>query len=615
MEDQPSNLHAWNSAQIRGHPSWIGAQTVGKNSQQPEISLGGVQGRRCLIRQLTNSPKAPSGNVAAHCVHDFFQPLMTQAVDAQRTLVERLADPTWHGPQCHRVRLVETHISYVLLTGTFAYKIKKAVKLGFLDFTTLAARRFFCQEEIRLNRRLAPSLYLDVVAICGTLSEPRWDRSGPAIEYAVRMREFPEHALLPAAIARGAIDPEQIGALAERIAAFHGSARRALPHTRHGTPADVLELAIDNFRDLAALETPALRPWLTFLEGWTRREFVRLEASLERRRRQGRVRECHGDLHLGNIAMIEGTATPFDCIEFNERMRWSDVMSDAAFLSMDLGAHGRADLADRFLNCYFEESGDYDGARVLRFFVVYRAMVRAKVAMLRAGQTPDVAGRAAQQAAAIRFLRIAAVAARAHSSAIVIMHGFSGSGKTTVARQVAAALDGVQLRADVERKRLFGLGRLARTGATLAAGIYSAEATRQTYERLASLARTIVESGYVAIVDASFLSRRQRDRFRGLAQAAGLPFVIVDCTAPIRIMVERIGSRAKRADDASEADRDVLVHQIETADPLAEEERQAVAACDTSTLPSWWLPRPLIDNLRERLREADDHSPRTVELS
>lgn len=432
-------------------------------------------------------------------------------VDAQRRLVARLADPATHGPHCRRTRLIETHISFVILTGVFAYKIKKAVDLGFLDFSTLAARRFFCQEEIRLNRRLAPSIYLDVIPVTGTVDAPRLGGDRPVLDYVVRMREFPQHAVLSAAVARGAVTPDQIAALAERIAAFHGAARVALPHTRFGTPSDVLELALENFRDLNRLAhaTP-LRRTLDALETWTLREYARIEALLGARRHRGFVRECHGDLHLGNIAMVDGVATPFDCIEFNERMRWSDVMSDVAFLVMDLRASARADLADRFHNRYFEETGDYEGMGVLRFFVVYRAMVRAEVAFLSAQQTAAAAARAAHVATGVRFVRVAASAARDVRPAVVVMHGVSGSGKTTVAGAAAAATRGIHIRADVERKRLFGLGRLARTASTLGAGIYSPDATRQTYDRLAALARTAVDQGYPAIVDGAFLKRWQR---------------------------------------------------------------------------------------------------------
>jgi aminoglycoside phosphotransferase family enzyme/predicted kinase len=530
--------------------------------------------------------------------------------DAQRILIERLADPAFHGAHCRHVRVVETLISYVLLTGTYAYKIKKAVDLGFLDFTTLAARRFFCQEEVRLNRRLAPSLYLDVVAVTGTPEAPRFGGTDRPIEYAVRMREFPAHALLPAVIARNRLSVEQIGALGERIARFHQSASRVRPHTRFGTAPDVLGLALENFRDLRMIPAhPTAQRILGPLEAWTNTEYAHREALIEARRHHGFVRECHGDLHTGNIAVIENVATPFDCIEFSERMRWSDVMSDVAFLVMDLEAHGRSDLADRFLNRYLETSGDYEGLGLLRFFVVYRALVRAKVAMLRAMQPQDAGARAAEQAAAARFLRIAVGAAHSSRFAIVITHGVSGTGKTSVAGRLAAELRGIHVRADVERKRLFGLAPLARTRSSLGSGIYSAAATQQTYERLAALARRIAEFGYVAVIDASFLKRLHRDRFRSLAAATGAPFVIVKCTALRRTLIERITSRAARDDDASEADREVLSHQLETAEPLERDEHPFVVACDTSALPRGSVPRAVVEEIRRRVCRPISREP------
>lgn len=520
----------------------------------------------------------------------------------QQILVSRLADPAFHGPHCRAVRLIETHISFVILTGTFAFKIKKAVALGFLDFRRLSSRRFFCQEEIRLNRRLAPSIYLEVVAITGTPETPRLGGDGQAIEYAVRMREFPQHALLSAVVARGALTVDHVDRLAAAIAAFHHAARPAFPHTRFGTPSDVLALARENFDDLAPrVESPVLQRILSSLRDWTEHEQTRLAAILDARRHHGFVRECHGDLHLGNIALVGNVPTAFDCIEFNERMRWSDVMSDVAFLTMDLEANGRVDLADRFLNRYLEDSGDYEGLALLPFFVVYRAMVRAKVAMLQAAQHADPAARAAQVASAARFMRRAVRTARRPAPALVVTHGFSGSGKTSVARALSARVQGIHIRADVERRRLFGVDKLARTGATLAAGIYSAEATRRTYDRLAVLARAVWTAGYVPIVDAAFLTRRQRERFRSIAAAAGIPFVILDCTAPVPTLLDRISARSARADDASEADADVLVHQMETADALDADEHRFVVPCEMGGVPPGALPPGLVDEVRRRM--------------
>ncbi|MCE9639634.1 MAG: phosphotransferase, partial [Betaproteobacteria bacterium] len=287
-------------------------------------------------------------------------------------------------PVC-RARLIQTHISWVLLAGSYAYKIKKPVDLGFLDFTTLAARRHYCEEELRLNRRLAPELYLEVVPITGTPQQPAIGGTGAAIEYAVKMKEFAQSAVLDNAIARGDIKHADIETLARTIADFHAQLAPQECAKACDLDMSVLPPALENFEQMlplpgAADDSETLRG----IRDWTLREYQVLGALFEQRRAAGFVRECHGDLHLGNIVMIDGAAVPFDCIEFNPALRWMDVMNEVAFLMMDLDAHGRRDLAFTFVNAYLETSGDYAGVRLLPFYFVYRAVVRAKINLMRA---------------------------------------------------------------------------------------------------------------------------------------------------------------------------------------------------------------------------------------
>jgi len=255
----------------------------------------------------------------------------------QARLVRALTNPGLYGDSCTGVRVIETHISYVLLTGQFAYKIKKAVALPFLDFTTLAARRLYCERELDLNRRLAPQIYLQVLAITGTADVPRLHGEGPVIEYAVKMREFPQEALLTCVLARGELTTDHIDSLAATVAAFHTSSARAREHSRFGSPKAVLELAVENFTEIEPLLADDSDQYaIADLRRWTEREHTLRAPLFAGRQRHGFVRECHGDLHLGNIALVDGRVTVFDCIEFNEDMRWSDVMADVAFLVMDL---------------------------------------------------------------------------------------------------------------------------------------------------------------------------------------------------------------------------------------------------------------------------------------
>ena len=500
-------------------------------------------------------------------------------MDEQARLIRALTDSALY-ESCTGVRVIETHISYVLLTGRFAYKIKKAVELGFLDFTTLAARHFYCERELELNRRLAPAIYLRVVAITGTIDRPRIGGDGPAIEYAVQMREFPQEGLLARVLERGDLNRAHIDTLASIVAAFHGSAAAAGSDSRFGSAATVFDLAIENFTEIDPLvEDDVDRRVVADLRRWTEREHALRARQFAERQRRGRVRECHGDLHLGNIALVDGNVTIFDCIEFNDAMRWSDVMADVGFLVMDLEDRGRPESAARFLNAYLERTGDYDGLQVLRFYIVYRAMVRAKVGYMRARQTEDPETRQMTIAECRGYLQLARRCAEFATPRIVITHGLTGSGKTTGSEALVESMGAIRIRTDVERKRLHGLAPDARSGSGLHAGLYSAAETERTYARLAELTRIVVGAGYPAIVDGTFLRRRERDRFRDLAEQLGVPFSIADFVASPETLRARVEQRHATGSDASEADVHVLELQLKTAEPLTADERAAAAVC------------------------------------
>ncbi|MCM2328846.1 MAG: AAA family ATPase [Lysobacter sp.] len=500
--------------------------------------------------------------------------------------VERLRSPGCYAHAAGEVELLETHISWVLLAGEFAYKIKKPVSLGFVDFSTLAARRFFCEEELRLNARTAPAIYLEVVPITGTPERPVMGGEGEAFEYAVKMRRFPQEALLDRVAKAGRLDAGVVEAFARSVAQFHANVARAGADGAFGSAAAILAEAVDNFAQLELLDTlddaRANRQWLA---SWTLREFNRLEPRFAGRKHDGFVRECHGDLHLGNVALLEGRPVPFDAIEFNESFRWIDVMNEVAFPAMDLFHHGLANLAYRFLDAYLDATGDFGGLRLLRFYLVYRAMVRAKVSCIRAHQAGVDAQDRERSAGAYRgHLEMARRLARPPRPALVVMHGLSGSGKTTVSQALVESLGGVRLRSDVERKRLHGLGGAARTGSAPGEGLYTPQADRITYGRLSALAGEVLDAGWPAIVDAAFLKRAWREMFREFARVRGVPFVLVACAAPEEVLRERVARREREGHDASEAGLAILERQFASIEPLATDELDSALIADSQRL-------------------------------
>ncbi|MBI1887834.1 MAG: AAA family ATPase [Nitrosomonadales bacterium] len=489
-----------------------------------------------------------------------------------------LTDPSCYEHAVKQVRLIETHISWVLLTGEYAYKIKKPLNLGFLDFSTLAQRKQACAEEVRLNRRLAAETYLGVVAITGSqaaphINGPHISNQSEPIEYAVQMRQFPPDATLDRLDERGELGIEQIDQLAARLAQFHltecASASAASPW---GGPDKISRPVAENFQLLfARLRDTAEVRRLTVLQSWSSAEHERLAPLMRERKRNGWVRECHGDLHLGNLAWVDGQLLIFDCIEFSPALRWIDVISEVAFCFMDLLHRQRNGLAMRFLNAWLEASGDYAGMALLRYYAVYRSLVRAKVAALRSGQTGngnDAAGRAE----VISCLQLAESLTGSVPLQLWITHGLSGSGKTTLTQSLLQEQGMIRLRSDVERKRLAGLGALAHSGSGVKQGLYTQHASRHTYEQLARLAEGLLDAGWPVIVDAACLARWQRDLFRDLAQRRGVPFRILDLRADHAALRQRISLRSTQGKDASEADLRVLQRQIETAQPLDADE-------------------------------------------
>jgi aminoglycoside phosphotransferase family enzyme/predicted kinase len=493
-------------------------------------------------------------------------------------LVTALLNPGAYGHDAADVRLVETHISWVFLTGRYAYKVKKPIKLPFLDFSSLEQRRHFCEQELALNRRLAPQLYLEVVPIGG---RPEAARIGatPAIDYAVKMRQFPDDARLDRQLAAGTLPDAALLDFAAKLAAFHASE----PALRGQRPEDVARAtaaaAEENVRELLdeTRDHGDVHERVAKLADWTRRRAQELLPHFAARYESGAHKDCHGDLHLENLLIEGGAVVAFDALEFDPALRQIDVLRETSFLAMDLAAHGRSDLAFRFLTRYLEAGGDYDGLEVLPFYAAYQALVRAKVRAMKAAQT----GEAFAPEQFLPYVEIAEACARERRPLLLITHGYSGSGKTTITEQLLGRVPALRVRSDLERKRLHGLAAAERSGSAVGGGLYTSAASTATYERLAQIADRALRSRIDLIVDAAFLHTAEREPFRALAERRDARFAILDCAAPEMDLRERIAARAAQGRDASEATSAVLDHQLAHSDPLTAAERAAAVTVRT----------------------------------
>jgi aminoglycoside phosphotransferase family enzyme/predicted kinase len=496
-----------------------------------------------------------------------------------QALVQALQQPALYEHPVNRFEVIETHISWVLLTGDYAYKIKKPVNFGFLDFSTLAKREYFCREELRLNRRLAPHLYLDIVAIGGTPDSPVMAAATGVFEYAVKMRQFDEAARLDHLLAADKLMPTHIDQLADVLASFHQTVAMAETPDEFGTPDTVYHFVDENFQQIRPLlDTEQHSEQIGLLdniEGWCQQSFQSLRGQISERKRCGFVREGHGDAHLANMVLIDNEVVLFDCLEFNPQLRWIDVISELAFAVMDLDDRGKPGYGWRLLDRYLQRTGDYDGLGLLRFYQVYRACVRAKVAALQRQQAGSDEEHQSSWKEFCSYLDLAESYTHQTQPVVVCCHGVSGAGKTTVSQQLLEQLPLIRLRSDVERKRLFGRSLDARTPEADKETVYGIEATRETFARLANLAGGILASGFGVIVDATFLRRAEREQFAELARKQNLPFRLLEVTAPDALLRERILQRAGQDNDASEAGLDVLQRQQDFREPLSPTEAES----------------------------------------
>lgn len=474
-----------------------------------------------------------------------------------------------------RLELIETHISQVVLTGPFAYKIKKPVRFDFVDYSTLENRRGFCFREVELNRRFAPEIYLGVVALrkvnsaiefgAECLNEAGQTAGTPPVEYAVKMRQFSQDRIAAARLSQPDLSSAAVQQFGRDLAVVHQNVPRLAADHLPGFVDRFAHDVNDNFAVLGAAYANDSRGELTRrLEVWSREQLERTRPLLERRCLDGMVRLCHGDLHLRNIVVLDGRLVPFDGIEFNENLQWIDILNETAFAVMDFAARGRPDLGWRLLDGWYSETGIDEGVGLLRLFLVYRALVRAKVTWLNPHNHPAGDSADAYKGTWDKYLEVAARFAFGIEPRLAITHGVSGSGKSTRALQWIDSYGGLRVRSDVERLR---------GGKPDAASRYSQVARDEVYDRLLVLAGEILEAGLPVVVDATFLSAMQRTRFRSLAARLGVPFDIIECDAPFEELCRRL---RERKGDPSEATIEVLRRQLEIRDPLDDNERQLI---------------------------------------
>ncbi|KGF71719.1 hypothetical protein DO97_15970 [Neosynechococcus sphagnicola sy1] len=473
------------------------------------------------------------------------------------------------------IQLLQTHVSYVLLTGDYAYKLKKPVNFGFLNFSTLEQRQHFCTEELRLNQRGAGNLYLAVLPITQAGSQFQLEGPGETVEYTLKMRQFPQEGLFLHRFEQGLLTTVEMEELGRVVAAFHAQSQTSAYIDSFGEISQIRAAIDENYQQTEKyVGGPQTQAQYQATRHFTDEFFAGRQAFFASRIQNHWIRECHGDLHLRNICVWNHQILLFDCIEFNEPFRFVDVMYDVAFTVMDLEARHRPDLGNAFLNTYIEQTGDWEGLQALPLYLSRQAYVRAKVTsfLLDDPTIPAAMKQEAEQTAA-HYYRLAWEYTQPRTGQLIIMAGLSGSGKSTTARHLARQIGGIHIRSDAVRKHLGGITPQERGGSEL----YTPEMTQKTYDRLLELGILLATQGFSVILDAKYDRQGLRSAAIAEAQAHKLPLKLFYCTAPLNVLEERLH---QRTGDIADATVEVLAQQY--FEPLTEVETPWSQTIDTT---------------------------------
>lgn len=488
-------------------------------------------------------------------------------------LINALSLPQSYNHPVEVITTIETHISIVFLTGPYAYKLKKNVNFGFLDFSTLENRKKFCDLEVKLNKRYAPRLYLDVVTIYLDRNQQVTLDANKAhstpIDYLVKMNQFDPNQVLGRLLLNQGLSPTQIEALAFQISDFHLNAEIVEKNTLLGEPETILQPMLDNFGTLYDSLEDNQKTTLDELHKWTLQQFEKLRPFIQQRKSTGYVRACHGDLHIDNIALIDGQPVLFDGIEFNENFRWIDVISDMAFLLIDLDFRDQQKLKRMVLSLYLSRTNDYTALKLLTFYQVYRTLVRAKITALRAAQLPiDSLNFKLKMQTTTEYVNLAYRYSQRNSEPkLILLQGVSGSGKSHLANSLLEIIDAIVISSDRTRKRLYGIDPLDRVPESEIAQLYGSAMSQKTYQALLEQSQTILSQGMNVIVDATFLKKEQQQPFVNLAKDLKCPIFIIYIESSIETSRYAIQNRLQLNDNPSDADQQVMQQQLKTIQP------------------------------------------------
>lgn len=520
-----------------------------------------------------------------------------------RVLLQALHDPAIYPEPTTTVEVRETHISVVFLTDRYAYKLKKPLNLGFLDYSRLEQRRYYCLQELILNRRLSPDVYLDVVTIHHDGQHYTFANKGPVVEYALKMRRLPADCTLETLLTRGAVQPHTLDQLAQRLTTFHRT--HALPASRQGfgTLKRVLADWQENFAQTAdCIGHTISQQMYTQIQQAVTAFTTRRAAWFDQRVRNARIRDCHGDLRAEHIYLEGDQIQIVDCIEFNRQFRFIDVASEIAFLAMDLERLGFLDMAKRFVYDYVHHSEDVQLYRLLDFYRCYRAYVRGKITSIRLHEAPPQHDRPRLLRNATQYFTLSArYASRLTRPLLLITTGLIGSGKSRLAEGIAAALDLRLFSSDRLRKERAGLQPETPQRVAYGVGLYSVSARRQTYRALAELAREALDDRQSVILDAAFPNADQRQCMALLARKAKADFYILDCYAPEEIIRDRLAKRMQSPTSISDGRLEIFsefqrayepVQRTESACHIRLDTAQSVTRCVQQALAAIQARRP-----------------------